>query len=172
MDPNTAAMMTSTAKAVLQPGNTTPAAQLTPAKAGTLVTTPLATSAIKIPTATSAAVAPPPSTKGDKAQVADQLPKDGSTMPKNASFDMHLFIKNTGTTTWTTAYKLVFYAGDQMGSPVDFNMPNEVKPGETVKLLFTMTAPDSTGAKQTIWAMQNADGVNFYTVFLKLTVTD
>lgn len=169
LDPTMAAAFTATANAVLQPANTTPAANTTPLAAGTGTPTVMPT-AIKLVTATSAVVAPPPASKGDKAILTAQSPSDGTSMPKSASFDMHLTLKNTGTTTWSTAYRLVYFAGERMASPSDFNMPHEVKPGDSVTLVFTLTAPDTSGEKTIIWVMQNADGANFYPVYLKLTV--
>lgn len=169
MDPAMAAGLTATANAVLQPGNTTPAAGQTPVAGATLAAT---ATVVKLPTATSAVVAPPPASKGDKAELVDQSPKDGYSIQKKSSFDMTLVVKNAGTNTWNTNYKLAFFAGERMDSPQDFNMPRDVKPGETVKLVFTLKAPDSTGEKTIIWVMQNADGANFYPIYLKLNVTD
>lgn len=177
LDPAAAAAFTATANAVLNPVKTTPAATNaagTPAAGKTpgvtAAPTTLAT-AVKLATATSAVVAPPAS-KGDKAELVDQSPKDGTSLPKAASFDMTFVLKNTGTTTWTTDYKLVFYAGERLGSPADFNMPNEVKPGGIVRLVFTLTAPDNKADTVTQWAVRNADGTNFYPIYLKLSVTD
>lgn len=172
IDPTQAAAFTATTNAVLQPAsNTTPAAQTTPGAAGTGTPTGQPT-AYKLPTATSAVVATSAPSTGDKATLTAQAPADGTNMPKSASFDMHLTLKNTGTTTWTTAYRLAFFAGERMNSPADFNLPHDVKPGESVTLVFTLTAPDSAGEKTIIWVMQNADGANFYPVYLKLNVTE
>jgi hypothetical protein len=164
VDPTLAAGLTATAKAVLQPPSG-PTATLAPGM-------PTATKAFALPTATLKVVAPAPAKTGDKAELSGQSPSDGTSIPKSASFDMNIVLKNVGTTTWSTRYALVYYAGDQLGSPNDFNMPHEVKPGETVKLVFPMTTPDSTGKKKIIWAVRNADGVNFYDLWLEINVTD
>lgn len=163
MDPNMSNGMTQTAQAVLQPGTAGTAAP-------TLAGQP--TSSVLIPTATSAVVAPPPAATGDKAELSGQTPTDGTNVQKNATFTNTIVLKNVGTTTWTTKYALAFYAGDRMGSPNDFNMPHEVKPNETVRLVFDMKADGSTGKKRTIWALRNAEGVNFYDMWLELNVTD
>lgn len=167
LDPTNAAMLTATVQAI-QPGGAT----VTPALAGGQATPTLKVTLAGLPTATSAVVAAPPKATGDKVELNSQSPKDGIKVQKNASFDMNIVLKNTGTTTWSTKYALVFYAGDRMGSPTDFQMPNEVKPGELVKLTFTLTAPDTTGKKRTIWAVRNGDGVNFYELWLDTEVTD
>lgn len=162
IEPTMAAGLTATAKAILQP--------VTGATATLAPGVPTPTKLAGLPTATSAVVSAPPKTSGDKAELVGQSPADGSTVQTNASFDVTLTLKNTGTTTWSTAYTLVFYAGDQMGSPVDFNMPHAVKPGETVKLIFTMTATSNAGSRRTIWAVRNGDGVNFYSLWLDMKV--
>lgn len=164
VDPTLAAGLTATAKAVLQPPSG-PTATLAPGQ-------PTPTKAFVLPTATLKVVAPAPAKTGDKAELSGQSPSDGTSIPKSASFDMTIVLKNVGTTTWSTRYTLVYYAGDQLGSPSDFNMPNEVKPGETVKLVFPMKTPDSTGKKKIIWAVRNGDGMNFYDLWLEINVTD
>lgn len=164
VDPTTVAYMTATAQAV-QPGAATPTLAAGQA-------TPIGTPIVSLPTATLAVVAKPPAASGDKAELVGQNPGDGSRIQKSASFDMTIVLKNVGTTTWTKKYSLVFYAGDRMGSPKDFNMPHEVKPGETVNLTFGMKASDSKGDKKTIWAVRNADGMNFYDLWLEMKVID
>jgi hypothetical protein len=166
MEADMAAGLTSTANAVLQP-----AAGDAPTLAAGQPTLALATAAT-LPTATSAVVAPPPSATGDKAELVGQTPTDGTNITKSASFTTTIVLKNVGTTTWSTKYSLAFYAGDRMGSPQDFNMPHEVKPNESVRLIFDMKASDSPGKKRTIWALRNADGVNFYDLWLETNVTE
>jgi hypothetical protein len=167
MEPETVSGMTATANAILQP-----AAVASPTLSAGQPTLALATAAVGLPTATSAVVAPPPQATGDKAELSGQTPTDGTNIQKNASFTTTIVLKNIGTTTWTPSYALTFYAGDQMGSPKDFNMPHDVKPNESVRLVFDMKASDSTGSKRTIWAVRNADGVNFYDLWLETNVTD
>ena len=60
----------------------------------------------------------------------------------------------------TTAYALRFFGGDQMGG-ADVNLPHEVKPGETIDISVTFTAPASTGIKHGNWTLQNDKGQNF-----------
>lgn len=167
MDANMAAGLTQTAQAVLQPAKTTPTVA---AGAAGKTTTPTAKPLVGLPTATQAVVAQPPKSTGDKAELVGQDPADNSAVGQNDVITMSLTIKNTGTTTWSTAYTLKYFAGERMGSPNDLNMPHEVKPGETVNLVFTLTAPGSSGSKTIIWVMQNPDGVNFYPIYFKVNV--
>jgi len=59
-----------------------------------------------------------------------------------------------------------------LGSPNDLNLLKDVKPNETVEILFEATAPAEKTNTNTIWVLSNADGINFYSVFLDLEVID
>jgi len=140
--------------------NTTPQASITPAVQLTPITQATSSSG--------GAVA----SSGDKAELISQSPTDGTSIPKNSTWDMTLVVKNAGTTTWDSKYALKFFAGDRMESPNDLYIVGEVKPGATYTFLFSMKAPDSKGTKQTNWVIQNGNGANFYAMFVKIEVTD
>src|SRR5687768_16536485 len=72
--------------------------------------------------------------------IADVTVPDGSAYSPNASFTKTWRLKNTGTCTWTTAYKLVFVSGAQMGGPGEVNLPAAVAPNTTVDLSVNLTA--------------------------------
>lgn len=121
------------------------------------------------PTATTAAGnVPPAQPSGDKCEWVDQSPKDGTLVKKNASWDTTIVVKNTGTTTWDKTYALKFWGGDRLGSPADFYVQTDVKPGDLYRFIFSMTAPDSTGKKQANWVIQNGNGVNFCPLYLQV----
>lgn len=165
IDPNMAAAMTATANAVLNvsaPTNTVAAGQPTPTTQFTLASLPTATSAVVV-------ASTPKSSTGDKAELVGQDPDDGTTVGQKDVVTVRLKFKNTGTTTWNTGYRLVYYAGEKMGLN-DFNIRDNVAPGGTTELVFTLTAPSSSGSKKVIWVLQNPDGVNFYSLWLELNV--
>ncbi len=120
---------------------------------------------------TAAGSAGQPASSGNKCDWVSQSPTDGTKISKNSSWDMTIVVKNTGTTTWTKAYALKFWGGDKMGSPTDFYLQNDVKPGDMYRFVFSMTAPDSTGKKQANWIIQTGDGLNFCPVFLQVEIT-
>jgi uncharacterized repeat protein (TIGR01451 family) len=98
----------------------------------------------------------------DKAAfVADVTVPDGTIFPPNTAFTKTWRLKNIGTCTWTTAYKLIFVSGSQMGatSPVPFT--TSVPPNATVDLSANMVSPGATGTYQGNWMLQNGSGVNF-----------
>lgn len=149
-----------------QPGAVTPTAGAPLVGAATAQITPL------IQATTASGGVPAGAASGDKAEWLSNFPADGTKITKNASWDQKIVIKNTGTTTWDKRYALKFFSGDRMGSPVDYFIVGEVKPGELYTFLFGMKAPDTAGKKQANWVMQNADGSNFYSFNLQIEITD
>ncbi|MDO8472329.1 MAG: NBR1-Ig-like domain-containing protein, partial [Dehalococcoidia bacterium] len=88
------------------------------------------------------------------------VPED-STMNPGQSFVKIWRLRNTGTTTWTTAYKLAFDGGEQMGASPEISLLAAVAPGATVDVSVSMTAPASSGTKRGYWKMKNASGAKF-----------
>lgn len=104
----------------------------------------------------------PPISSCDKAQfIADVTIPDGMVMYPGQVFDKTWRLKNIGTCTWTTAYKLVFVSGEQMGGPAEANLPTNVPPGSTVDLTVRLTAPSVGGTYRGYWQFKNASGVLF-----------
>ena len=151
--------------------NLTPSSTLpVPGTAQTLLPgTPSATvgALTAVPSATKSA--PQPSV-ADKAEWVSQSPTDKTQIQTNAKFLIKYVLKNTGTTTWTTKYTFRYYAGDKMGVPNDLNLLKDVSPNQTVEIVFEATAPSGKGNTNTVWVMSNADGINFYSVFMALEI--
>lgn len=93
--------------------------------------------------------------------VADVTIPDGTGAAPGVQFEKTWRIKNTGQTTWTTAYSLVPIDGERMGSPDSIAMPKEVRPGETVEIAVKLTAPTKPGSYQTFFRLRNANGQFF-----------
>jgi hypothetical protein len=107
-------------------------------------------------------VTPPPASSCDKAQfIADVTVPDGTLMAPGQVFDKTWRLKNIGTCTWTTAYKLVFVSGERMEGPAEANLPREVPPGSTVDLTVRLTAPSTPGLYRGYWQFKNASGALF-----------
>lgn len=97
----------------------------------------------------------------DGAKYQSQTPADGTTFTPGEKFTVTWVVKNSGTTTWNTKYMIRFYAGDQMSAPASKNFPKEVKPGETCELSVDLVAPSKSGEFTGLFALTNADGLNF-----------
>jgi hypothetical protein len=68
---------------------------------------------------------------------------------------------NTGQTTWTTSYSLVFVSGEQMGGPAAVPLKIEVDAGRVVEVSVDLQAPAKTGSYKGNWRMRNAAGQFF-----------
>ncbi len=106
----------------------------------------------------------------DRGVWISQTPGDDSSIPVNSPFQMTWTVQNTGSTTWTTAYQLRFYAGTKFGSPAVINLPKEVAPGEKVDISLNLTTPADPGNYNGTWVLSNADGGNFRPLDVSLKV--
>jgi len=74
---------------------------------------------------------------------------------KSAEFDARWTIKNTGNTTWdmnSVDYK--FLSGTEMHKRDNrFDLPNTVKPGQSITLIVDMVAPKYSGYYSTTWGI-------------------
>ena len=93
--------------------------------------------------------------------VADVTIPDGSYVAPGSTFTKTWRIRNNGTTTWNTNYKLVFSSGTQMASQTYVNLPYNVQPGQTVDISVQMTAPKETGSYKSSWMLMNDNGGQF-----------
>jgi photosystem II stability/assembly factor-like uncharacterized protein len=139
---------------ILRTGTTQP-----PAPPATLTALPPLT-----PTATP--ITPPPPTPGpagcDRATfVTDVTVQDGTVFAPGADFTKTWRLKNTGSCIWTTAYKLVYYSGEQMSAPTTVNLPWGAVHDQTVDISVNMVAPSTSGAYRGFWILANSVG-NFF----------
>jgi len=128
-----------------------------PTQPASTVEAPAAATATAQPTS-----APVQSGSGDAASfVADVTAPDDTYAAPGAVFEKIWRIKNTGSTTWTPAYGLIWLQGDKMNSPDKISIPKEVRPGEEVDVSVTLTAPTTAGSHQTYFRLQNASNQTF-----------
>ena len=93
--------------------------------------------------------------------VSDVTIADGSYIAPGNTFIKTWRIRNNGTTTWTTNYKLVFVSGTQMTNVSSVNLPYNVAPGQTVDISVQMTAPTEAGSYKSEWMLVNETGTRF-----------
>jgi hypothetical protein len=93
--------------------------------------------------------------------VADVTIPDGTFITPGVTFTKTWRIRNNGTTTWTTNYKLVFVSGTQMAHQSSVNLPYNVMPGQTVDISVQMTAPADAGSYKSSWMLMNESGSQF-----------
>lgn len=94
--------------------------------------------------------------------VADINFPDGSLVLPGADFTKTWKLRNTGSCTWTSSYKLVFAHGDRMNAPDWVKLTSStVPPGGTVNVSVDLTAPSSEGTYQADFRLRGSDGSDF-----------
>lgn len=101
--------------------------------------------------------------------VSETIP-DGSKINAGDSFTKSWRLKNTGTCTWNSNYRLVFVDGNQMSGPNSVKLIGFVKPGESVDILVDLKAPVKPGTYTGFWRLQSDDTNKFAQVYVKITV--
>ena len=160
-----------TAQAIL-----TNAALLTPS--ATITPTPTLTNTPEPPTATFTvtlvtSLASPtmtPQSSVDNAIYIDQSPTDGTIVTPGSEFNVVWRIKNVGVSTWTTDYRLRYYAGTLMSAVTAVSLTSTVKPQEEIQIILPVKAPTAAGEYTTIWVLSNAQDANFFNVFIRIVV--
>jgi hypothetical protein len=90
----------------------------------------------------------------------------------NASFTKTWRLKNVGTCTWNTNYKLTYVSGDKIGGPASQNLPKNVAPGEQIDISIDLTAPASEGTYQGSWMIADENGQFFVNnIWVKIKVS-
>ncbi|MCC6298525.1 MAG: hypothetical protein IT314_04455 [Anaerolineales bacterium] len=72
-------------------------------------------------------------------------------------------LKNSGTCTWTTNYRIVFVGGTQMGGQNFMPLPTSVAPGQTIDIPMNFIAPVIVGEYRGNWQIRNERGEIFGT---------
>jgi hypothetical protein len=98
----------------------------------------------------------------NSAYVADVTIPDNMSMAPNQSFTKTWKLKNTGSCTWTTAFKLVFISGDNMNA-TSTNLAASVAPNQESDISIALQAPNKAGTLTSIWRLQDDQGQYFGT---------
>jgi len=133
--------------------------------------------AAPMPTITTSPVEPPagPPTKTpepcNRAKFMSETVEDGTDFNPNENFTKTWRLKNDGTCTWNTNYKLVFVDGDQLSGPSNKNLTQSVAPGEQVDISVDLKAPGSGGTYKGFWKVADDEGQYFvHNIWVKIEV--
>lgn len=171
VDPNavfTAAAQT--AAAVMTQSSITSPGAIEPAPTSTIAPTnqpaftgaPPSSATTPLAGATSANGTVEPAGQGDRAEfVSDVTVPDGTPFQPKETFVKTWRLKNSGSTTWTTAYSLVYVSGPSMEGPASVPLPNDVPPGQTVDITVNLVAPSAPGPYRSYWNLKTASGQIF-----------
>jgi hypothetical protein len=108
----------------------------------------------------------------DGAAWRENDPPDNTEFTPGETFTVTWKLENTGTSTWTTNYYIQYFAGELIGSSEKIYLPYEVPQGTSVTISAEFVAPETTGEKQSIWQLFNADEEAFYEFYIVVNVVE
>jgi len=106
--------------------------------------------------------------------VADIGLQDGDPVKPGTVFTKTWRVLNTGKTTWTKTYRLLYLEG-LLGkdNKAEVLLGKEVKPGEQIDISVVFLAPQTNGTQTGYWKLYNDQGYIFGEVLsMKVVVTD
>jgi hypothetical protein len=129
---------------------------VTPSPTSTLTVTPSSTATLT----STATNTPIPCNRAE--YVDDVNYPDGTDVFVNANFTKTWRLRNTGSCSWTSGYRVVFISGDKMGAANTTKFTNgSIDPGETVDISVNLTAPSSIGDYRGYFKLRDSDGALF-----------
>jgi hypothetical protein len=103
--------------------------------------------------------APRPTASCDAAQfINDVSIPDGTLFTSGATFTKTWRLKNIGTCTWDSTYKLVFDSGDAMSGAASLPLAGTTAPGQTIDLSVNLQVPAKVGVLRGYWGLLNPAG--------------
>jgi len=156
--PNEAQSVLQTAIAKVSAGMTQTASVGKPTVAGAKTNTP---APISNPTIGPTQKPVTNNTGTDAATLAGETIPDDSIFLPGTSITKTWRLMNSGSSTWSNDYKLVFVNGDQMGASSEYRIPVPVEPGKIIDMSIQMKAPDTAGNYKGNWKIKNPDGTVF-----------
>lgn len=92
--------------------------------------------------------------------IGETIP-DGTILRPGEIFTKSWTVKNSGTCTWDTSYKLVFWSGDLMGGAYVYDFPTIAIPDQIVEIPIVLYAPEANGMYTGFWRIQSPNGIDF-----------
>lgn len=93
--------------------------------------------------------------------ISDVTIPDGQIVPPGAKFIKTWRIKNVGTTTWTTNFRVRLWAGQQFGAASSILLAREVPPNTETDISIEFTAPLNNGEYMSMWILSDQTEANF-----------
>lgn len=106
----------------------------------------------------------------DEMEVYSYAPVNGAVVLPSQFMHLDVTLRNTGTTTWQTTYKVVDTSANPMTVLQEYYLPYAVAPQGTVVLSIFMTAPQMIGSYTESFRIEDAYGAAFGNFEYILTV--
>jgi hypothetical protein len=154
------ALQTAAVQTVVADITQTAAAAVQPTQAVLPTETPVP-AATETPTPTRT---PTPASCDNSAFINDASVPDGTVMTAGKEFIKTWKVKNTGTCTWTTGYRLIYSYGEKMGG-LPTALTAEVAPNADSEIAVKLIAPLKSGTYSGYWRLANNNGYAFGEIF-------
>jgi len=96
----------------------------------------------------------------NSAYISDMSVTDGTVMAPGQEFIKTWKVKNTGTCSWITGYRINYAYGEKMGG-LSTPLAAEVAPGAVAEISIQLKAPLKSGNYFANWKLANNNGVFF-----------
>jgi murein DD-endopeptidase MepM/ murein hydrolase activator NlpD len=104
----------------------------------------------------------------DQAELLDETP-DPLTVGPDERFEKAWRVKNTGNTTWNSAYHLQLVEGEALGAPATIALAEEVAPGAEHAITLLLTSSSAAGMYGASWSLAR-DGVGTFGPLLDIDI--
>ena len=95
------------------------------------------------------------------ASLVNENPPDGAILQPGEYFWKTWTLQNTGTCTWDSSYKIIYWSGDLMGGLVSYPLPDVISPNEQKDIAIYLQAPATEGMFTGYWQIQTPWNANF-----------
>ncbi len=104
--------------------------------------------------------------------ISETIP-DGKNFEPGEHFTKSWRLKNIGTCTWNTNYKLKFGSGDQMGGPNSQKLAHSVGPNEQIDVAVDLKAPNVPDTYKGTWQIVDDEGQVFvHNIWVEIDVVE
>jgi hypothetical protein len=92
---------------------------------------------------------------GDGCILLSQTPRDGAHFDPRRSFRVAWEVENTGSSAWDAdRVDFVFSSGAEMHKKQRYDLPSDIRVGDSVTLEVSMAAPNPDGTYFTVWSLR------------------
>lgn len=95
---------------------------------------------------------------------------DGTDVYINTSFTKSWTLRNEGSCTWNSNYKVKFMSGDSMSGSTSKSFGATVTPGNTLTISMPLKAPNGTGTYKGVWGLYDDKDIFFGQMWVEIDV--
>jgi hypothetical protein len=106
----------------------------------------------------------------NKAAAVSETYPDNTALDANQTFTKTWRLKNIGSCTWNTNYKIVYSSGNAFGALASYKFTTNTAPGGITDFSINMKSPAAAGTYKGVWKLVGDDGMDYGTVWVQIVV--